>query len=550
MSRQMSRPSWTRRLIVAAVLAVGTAVAYAPAARLGFINYDDGDYVLDNPHVTAGLSAATVRWAFTTGHAANYHPLTWLSLAADAPAASVADLAAAMHRTNVALHAASVAVLFLLLAVPTGADAAAAVVAAVFAVHPAHVESVAWVAERKDVLCGLLFLSAVLAHVTVRPVGWRVAATTLLGAAALLSKPMAVSLPLVLLLTDAWPLRRRPAWLEQVPLLVLSAATCWVTVAVQSAAGAVQSLADVSLSARLQNVPAAYARYLGLVLWPTRLSIFYPYRPTLPPAAVAGGAAVLVVGTAAAVWAGRRRPFVAVGWLWFVVTLGPVIGVVQVGWQSLADRYLYLPLVGPTVVVVWAARRTRWAGGVLAVAVVAALAVATRQQLSYWRDTRTLFARSLALEPDNAVAHVQLGYLDKLDGDTAGAERHYAEAVRLVGRYGEAAFNLANLLRPKDPAAAVRYYRLALHSLPHDARVENNLGVTLGQDPARSAEAADHLRAAAADDPAYPDPHVNLGRLLLARGHPDAAAAEFGAALHLDPRSAAARRGLADCHTP
>jgi tetratricopeptide (TPR) repeat protein len=528
--------------MVAVALAIGTAILYAPAGHHGFVNYDDADYAYDNPHVTAGLSAEAARWAFTTGFAANYHPLTWISLAADASRASPNDLAATMHWTNIALHAANVALLFLLLAVATGTDAPAAAVAVLFAVHPVHVESVAWVAERKDVLCGLFYLSAMVAHVAIRSRGWRVVATTLLGAAALLSKPMAVSLPVALLLVDYWPLRRvtTRAVVDQLPLLALSAAFCWVTVAVQSAGGAVQSLADVPLAARAQNVPAAYARYLGKLAWPSGLSVFYPYHAALPPMAVAASVALLVGVTAIALWAGRRVPYVAFGWLWFGVTLGPVIGIVQVGYQSLADRYLYLPLIGPAVIVVWGVRdllgRARAVGWAIAAGVAAVLAVATYRQLAYWTDTRTLFNRSLAVAPDNPVAEAQLGWLDRTEGNLPSAEAHYARAVQLLARYGDAAFNLGNLLLPKDPAAALRCYELALRSMPDDPRVLNNL---------RYAQAVVHLQAAIIARPRDADPHVDLGQLLLNYGQRESAAKEFAAALAIDPGSARARQGLA-----
>ncbi len=566
----MARSPRLRRLIVAALLAVATRVLYAPVDRLPFVNYDDNEYVYDDPPVLAGLSAATVRWAFTTGHAANYHPLAWLSLAADASLAGPtrppidwahpSTLASRMHETSADLHAANVAVLFLLLAVATGADAAAAVAAAVFAAHPVHVESVAWVAERKDVLCGLFYLLAMGAHTAYARAttpGWRWAAygaTLVLGGAALLSKPMAVSLPFALLLWNVWPLRRairpRRAVLEQLPLGALSAAFCWVTVAVQSAGGAVQSLANMPLAARAQNVPAAYARYLLKLAWPTGLTVFYPYHNAPPPAGVIGSVVLLAVVTAVAVRVGRRLPYVTVGWLWFLVTLGPVIGIVQVGWQSIADRYAYLPMIGPAVAVVWGvrqlSRRRPAVGGGIAVAVAVVFARMSLVQLGYWTSTRALFERSLAVAPDNAVAHTQLGYLEKSEGHPDAARRHYEAAAGLVRGYGDAAYNLGNLLVTKDPAEAARYYRLALASWPGDPRVQNNLGVALSADPATAAEAARQFAAAARDNPAWADPHLNMGRLLLSHGRPDLARVEFAAAVRLNPSSAAARRGLAE----
>ncbi len=548
-------------MVVAAALAVLAAVAYAPASRLPFVNYDDNEYVRNNAHVRGGLSLETVRWAFTTAYDLNYHPLTWVSLAADGSIAGAdpQPLARTMHRTNVALHAATVATLFLLLAGATGADAPAAFVAAVFAVHPVHVESVAWVSERKDLLCGWFYLLAIVAHVKFAradTAGGRRAAfalTLVAGVAALLSKPMAVTLPVVLLVIDFWPLRRF-AWgpapaagsvtvpraiLEKVPLIVAAAALSWVTFAAQASAGAVQSIGDRPLAARAQQVPVAYVRYLFKVLWPTDLSPYYPYHPSLPPLVVARSVVLLLAVTGAVLKCGRRFPHLAAGWIWFGVTLAPVVGFVPAGRQAIADRYLYLPMIGPAVMVAWGARdlirRTptaRVGGWMAAVAMVVALMVITWRQIGYWSDTRTLFARALAVDPDNAFAHAQLGYLDKIDGRVATARWHYEQAVRLDPGYADATYLLANMVLPTDPAAAARYYRMTLAVRPHDARAENNLGVALSVDPARAAEAAALFRSAAIDSPDWADPHLNLGRLMLAHGRPDLAAAEFAAAGH------------------
>jgi Flp pilus assembly protein TadD len=548
---------WLRRLLVAAALAVVATVAYAPAGRLPFVNYDDNEYVLRNPHTLAGLTRETVHWAFTTAYDLNYHPLTWVSLAIDTSMTGSTDPAAlsrTMHRTNVALHAASAAVLFLLLAMATGADAPAAFAAAVFAVHPAHVESVAWVSERKDVLCGLFFLLAVTGHVLFVQARtpsrrWPMyAATVLAGVAALLSKPMAVTLPVVLLAIDFWPLRRfawgptpagraitvRRAVVEVLPLVAAAIALSWITYVAQENAGAVQTIGDRPMMSRVLHVPVNYVRYLGKIVWPTDLSPYYMYHPSVPPLAFVGSVALLLAVTAVAAWQGRRRPYLIVGWIWFGVTLGPVVGIIPAGRQAIADRYLYLPLVGPAVMVAWAAadvlRRSTVAATVVAIAIVAALTGVTWHQIGYWGDTRTLFTHALAVDPDNAFAHAQLGYLDKVDGQLGTARWHYEQAVRLDPGYGDATYNLANMELPTDPASAAEHYRMTLAARPHDPRAENNLGVALSHDPAHAAEAAQMFRAAAADDPGWADPHLNLGRLYQSFGRPDLAAAEFLAA--------------------
>src|SRR5438093_6101777 len=376
-----------RNLAIAGLVVLGTLAVFAPALRHGFVNYDDPEYVTENPRVRAGLSWAGLGWAFAAPHAANWHPLTWLSHMLDAQLFGLAP--AGHHASSVLLHAASAALLFGVLEGTTGAPWPSAFVAATFALHPLRVESVAWVSERKDVLAGLCWMLALAAYR--RYVRRRGAAAYLLVVAAfvlgLLAKPMVVTLPFVLLLLDVWPLRRpwnvRLLW-EKVPLFLLSAAVSALTVVAQRGAGAMASLESLPLGTRIAEAVVAYGAYLEKAFWPTRLAVFYPHRPLLV-AEVATSALVLVVISALALRERRRRPYLLVGWLWYLVVLLPVIGLVKVGEQAMADRFSYLPQIGVLIMVAWAAadaigsRVVLTAGAFVALAVCVAL---TARQLN------------------------------------------------------------------------------------------------------------------------------------------------------------------------
>jgi hypothetical protein len=366
----------------------------------GFVNFDDNTYVLRNQQVQNGLTRDSLAWAFTTTDASNWHPLTWLSLQCDAQMYG-GEAAWGFHLTNLLLHTANVVLLFLALRRLTGAVWRSAVVAALFAVHPAHVESVAWVAERKDVLSALFWMLTLLAYAgyAERP-GWHcyllVAAPLALG---LLSKPMLVTLPCVLLLLDYWPLGRvvwpgagkgratvRWLLLEKLPLFALSAAACLVTVYAQQRGGAVSTLEQLPFSERLGNSLAAYAGYLGELVWPMRLAVFYPYpREGLPVGEAARGVVVVAAVSAVVLWQ-RRRRYLTVGWLWFLGTLVPVIGLVQVGSQAMADRYTYLPSTGLFLALTWGAAdlSARWPARVRAAVPLAAFLFGVWAPLALW----------------------------------------------------------------------------------------------------------------------------------------------------------------------
>ncbi len=436
-------------LLVSAVCAVFWRVQ-----SFEFVHYDDLEYLLKHPYVRQGLSGAGVVWAFTESQVHNWHPLTTLSYLLDAELWGMTP--GAFHAVNVALHAANTLLLFGLLRRWTGRESSSGIVAALFALHPLHVESVAWVAERKDVLSTLFFLLTLWAYTAwvARPAAWRYARIVLAYALGLMSKPMLVTLPFVLLLLDHWPLGRiapdaatgrlDPARLarlvrEKLPLFAMAAAASTVTYLVQRESGALTASEPLTLLERLANAALSYLRYLGMLVWPAQLGVLYPLpaRIDLGEGALAG---VLVLAlSAAAVRAARRMPYLFTGWFWYVGTLVPVIGVVQVGVQSHADRYTYVPLIGIFVAVVWAAAaglearpRARTAAALVAGVVVALLSVRSWFQVGTWRDSETLYENALAVAPDSSLIHYNLATLLWEHGRHADAVPHLRESVRLA----------------------------------------------------------------------------------------------------------------------
>lgn len=527
-------PRATRTALAALLVSLVTIWVFLPVLGFDFVNYDDPAYVEANPHVLRGLTAGGVAWAFGTTHASNWHPLTWLSHMADVQLFGLSP--AGHHGTSLLLHVVSAALLLLLVRTWTGSVGVATAVAALFAWHPAHVESVAWVSERKDVLCALLLwltFGAYTAYARRPPSArgpLRLAVVALLLALALMAKPMAVTAPFLMLLLDAWPLGRlpldvapdaarvRPLLVEKLPLLALSALSCVVTVAAQRAGGAVASLGALSLPERLGNAAVALVAYLGMFFRPAGLAVFYPH-PGAPSPLALGGSVMLLLALTWGVWRARRRfPFLLVGWLWFVGSLVPVIGLVQVGEQALADRYTYVPYVGLGLALAEGARQLlklqARAGRALVAAggaFLLALVPVARGQVGVWHDSVTLFRRAVEVTRENHVAERLLGVALLDSGDTAGAEPHLREAVRL---------------RPRSAAAL------------------NALGVALTRlsRPGDAEAALDAFRRAVAADPGDPASHNNLGNSLEAKGDVEGALAEFGEAIRLAPGSAAGYR--------
>jgi len=550
---------------LAALLVLATLTLYWPAIHTPFINYDDPLYVTANPRVLTGLSWDNVVWAFTTGHADNWHPVTWLSLMLDASLFGPSP--AGFHFTSVLLHAVNSALLFWLLLRLTAAPWRSALVAALFAWHPLHVESVAWVSERKDVLSGGLGFLALLFYVfyvqsrndPMVPSRHRsfYGLSLLAFALGLLSKPMLVTWPAVLLLWDYWPLGRfQPGcWksliVEKIPFFALAVLASLVTFLVQKKEGVVAAWGTLPLSLRCENALISYVRYLGKTLWPRNLAVFYPHPGGWPFAAVML-AGIFLAGVTAALWAQRRRwPFLLVGWLWFAGTLVPVIGVIQVGQQSMADRYMYIPSVGVFILLVWGApellRGRRPSAVILSLASAASLILCvafTRQQLGYWQTSEVLFRHDLAVTENNYIARNNLGDALLSGGQAAAAVPEYQETVRLQPDNAIAHFNLGvALLKSSQPDAAIREFQNVLQLQPDYAPAHYALGnalLTTGQTNAAISEFQAHLRL----QPTDYDAHYNLGYLCLKQGQYDAAAVQFQAAIGLQPDSASAHYNL------
>jgi len=435
-------------LAVVAFLTLLAAAVFGQTLSCGFMILDDPIYVVQNPHIARGLTLDTIRWALTTTYAANWHPLTWISHMLDIQVFGLAP--AGHHATSLLLHIVNTAALYAVLHAMTGARGASAVTAALFAVHPLRVESVAWVAERKDVLSAFFWLMTMASYLlyTRRPRPARYAAMALSFTFGLAAKPVLVTLPFALLLLDWWPLGRlrlsgrgsspvqlRPLVFEKLPLIAAALVVSVVTYLAQGAGGAIDPF---PLGARLANAAVSYAGYLGKTVWPAGLAIFYPHPLGPSPAGItAESAALLLVVTLGSFFARRRQPWIAVGWFWYLGALLPMVGLVQVGGQAMADRYTYLPLIGIFLAVSWTAAAflrcrpaARWPGAGAAVVLIATLAVASWFQARLWRDEVLLFRQATAAAPGNWVAHTLLA--DRLAdrGKTAEAEEQFRLALR------------------------------------------------------------------------------------------------------------------------
>jgi tetratricopeptide (TPR) repeat protein len=526
--------TWQRWLLCLA-LALASWATYAGVSGHSFLSYDDPAYVTQNRQVLAGLTRSSVAWAFTAVHSGNWHPLTWLSHMLDVELFGLD--AGAHHLTNLALHVANALLLFGVLARMTGATGRSAFVAGLFALHPLHVESVAWVSERKDLLStcfALLALAAWLGWARRRS-GVAYAGALALFALGLMAKPMLVTLPFLLLLLDLWPLGRlatrrplglAPLLVEKLPFFALSAASSLVTLGAQSSAISL----EVPLGVRLSNALVGYLHYLGRALWPSELAAFYPYPYPEPwPLALVACAAALLIGvSAAALLRLRRQPYLAVGWLWFLGMLVPVIGLVQVGLQSMADRYMYLPLVGLAVPAVWGAHealaRLGYRDALLAgvgIALLAACALATRVQVGYWRDSETLFRRALAVTDGNYYAHVIVGSALFDRGELEAAIEHFEESLRDAPWYSRAHANLGRgLLARGDLEGALASLSQASRLNPWLRHAHFHRGEALER-ARRHAEAVEAYRAELELSPDHSDARRRLATLLATHPSPE-----------------------------
>jgi tetratricopeptide (TPR) repeat protein len=565
-NRAAGAPARTSRVLLAALLLVMAVLAvYGRVLSAGFqfVNFDDDDYVVQNPGVRGGLSAEGLRWALTTTQAFNWHPLTWLSLQLDASLWGLDPRG--YHLTNLLLHAANTLLLFVLLWRMTGALWRSFFLAALFGVHPLHVESVAWVAERKDVLSTFFWMLTTSAYVTYvrRPGLLRYLLVVLWFSLGLMAKPMLVTLPATLLLLDYWPLGRFAASAggarkslvgkliaEKLPLFALAAASSVITVISQQ--GVVKQLVHFPLHVRIMNALVAYVTYLAKTFWPTRLGCLYPHPgDQLPPIEVALAALVLLGVTAAALALARQRPYIVVGWFWYLGTLVPVIGLVQVGVQAMADRYTYVPLIGIFVILAWGLPDllgAHWSRLVpsLGAAALVAYAVLAFAQVGTWRNSRTLWQQALAVTSDNPVAHYHLALaLSGQPGESGAVIRHYEAAVRLFPSYAPAHNNLGRaLLGIGQIDRALKEIEEATRLAPGNANAFYNLGVAWDAkgDTERALRAYDEtLRI----DPSYGNAWNNRGVLLERKGDLAGALDSFRQAVQLRADAVPYLRNLA-----
>jgi protein O-mannosyl-transferase len=550
------RRPWRSDAAWMAALAAVTVALYWPVHGFDFVHYDDVDYIRQNAPVLAGLTATSVRWAFTTLYAGFWIPLTWLSLMADAQLSG--GTAGVFHVTNLLLHVANTLLLFALLTRATSRPWPSAFVAALFAVHPMHVESVAWVTERKDVLSSLFLFLTLWAYgrYARQPARGRYAVGLLVFTLGLMAKPMLTTVPALLLCVDLWPLRRFVGWpsprllLEKLPFLIIAIGAGLLTMFAGKHIGTSAPLAGVDPVARLATAAEVYVLYLAKTVWPIGLAPLYP-DPGPPPLWRGALAALGVLAlTAAALRMARARPYVTAGWLWYAIALLPVSGLVKIGPFAIADRFTYVPSIGLFVVVAWAAAdlatsqlRQRLAAAAAIVVLVGA-AIAARWQLSHWRDSVALFQHTIAVTGDNPFAQYMLGLAYAEQGRTDEAAARYTEAVRLDPLYAHAQTSLGVLLFERGaPDDAISHYRAALRSAPDDAYTHANLGNAYLYE-GRHAEAIAEYQAALRIDPQLAEAHNSYGKALAATGRVDDAIAEYTTALRLKPDDAEAHNNL------
>jgi len=500
-----------------------------------FINYDDGLYVTENLNVQAGLTLESIKWAFTTDHAANWHPLTWLSHMLDIEIHGLNPMG--HHLTNLQIHIVNSILLFLVLKMMTGALWQSSFVAALFALHPLHVESVAWVAERKDVLSTFFWILSMWAYVRYvrHPEKKRYFLLILFFILGLMAKPMLVTLPFVLLLLDFWPLSRlqptaqensyssykslKPLIVEKLPLFLLAAVSSFVTFFVQQHGGAIRSLEAVPMSPRIANALFSYLSYLGKTIWPQNLALIYPYPSISMTWQIVLSAPLLIFISLLFIRLARNFPYVVTGWLWYIGALVPVIGLVQVGNQSMADRYTYIPLIGIFIIISWGMTDifSRWRNQKPLLAMLAGLTIAlsiacTFLQAQNWQNSTTLLKHAINVTHNNSMAHYTFG-----------------QALDQQGRLEE----------------AVLQYNKALHIRPEFAMAHNNLGAALSR-KGKLKEAIYHFNEAVNINPDYAKAHNNLATVLLTQGRFEEALSHYREAIMINPEDEYTRKNLAN----
>jgi len=524
-------------------LVLTTFSLYWRVSGYDFINFDDYDYVAQNPYVQAGLTAKGTIWALTSFHGGNWHPLTWLSHMLDCQL--FGSKAGMHHLTNLLIHIVNSILLFLVFGKMTGSVWRSAFVAAMFALHPLHVESVAWISERKDVLSTFFWMLTMWAYIryTERSGLARYLLIPLFFFLGLMSKPMLVTLPFVLLLMDFWPLGRLKlgqsgkengiefqktsvSWLimEKAPLFAITAVVSIVTIIAAQKGGAVPSLDSLSLMDRAANSLVSYIGYIRKMFWPNDLAVFYPHPGSLPMWQAAGAGLLLTCLSVIFIKGFRRRPYLAVGWLWYLGSLVPVIGLVQGGAQAIADRYTYIPLIGLFIMLAWGIsdlagkwRYRRLLLGIMAGLLLFAIVVCTHLQLRHWENSIFLFSHTANVTANNYLAHNNLGNAFFKHGMIAAAIKHYSESLRIKPSYAKAYYNLANALqRQGNIEQAINHYLAAVRISPLYAEAHNNLGAALA-DQGKIDEAISHFEEAVRIKPDFIVARQNLNRFLKLR---------------------------------
>ena len=556
-------------LMIYFILTVSTLLVFWQVRNFDFIGYDDNNYVYENPHVLNGLTFDNIIWAFTTGHAANWHPLTWLSLMLDRQLFGPGP--AGFHLTNLFFHIANTLLLFLVLKQMTNEIWQSAFVAALFALHPMHVESVAWVAERKDVLSTFFWLLTMWAYLRYvkQPNIWRYLLVLLFFVMGIMAKPMLVTLPFVLLLLDYWPLGRISRFnrqifyrlvlsaghlmVEKIPFFVLSAISSVITFLVQRNAGAVTDIDILSLNNRIANALLSYAEYMGKMLWPINLAVFYPFNaaassPSCRPAACA----LLLLGISVfVIYLGRNQRYLFLGWFWFVGTLTPVIGIIQVGQQAYADRYTYIPYIGLFIMLAWGLTQLlskliyrKIVLGVSMVIILTPLGICAHRQTSYWKNDITLFSHANQVTQNNYIAYNDIGNAYVKLGRNIEAVDAYKQAIIFNPNYAIMHYNLglsySNLGRNTE---AIEAYKLAIRVKPDYTQAYYNLGVAyagLG----RSTEAIDAFKQVIRIKPDYARAYYNLGVAYAGLGRSTDAIDAFKQVIRIKPDYAMAYNNL------
>ncbi|MDB6122690.1 MAG: repeat-containing protein YrrB [Pedosphaera sp.] len=563
--------------IIYILLALITFFIFLPAVRFDFVKLDDADYVTENARVISGVSWANVKWAFTTGYASNWHPLTWLSHMVDCQFYGLKP--AGHHLTNLLFHVANTLLLFGLLRQLTGATWRSAMVAALFAWHPLHVESVAWISERKDMLSTFFWLLTTLAYVWYvrRPHAFRYGLMLLLFTLGLLSKPMLVTLPFVLLLLDYWPLKRianqalripdsgtmnatstkmltlGALVMEKLPMFVLVIISCVVTFIVQQHSDAVISFNDLPLFARVTNALVSYSRYIGKLFWPQHLGICYVHPGHWSLWIVAGASAFLLVVSELCISRARRRPYLLVGWLWFGGTLVPVIGLAQVGLQAMADRYTYVPLIGIFIIIAWGGFELlknwsyhKWILGLCSAGALMGCLILTSIQLQYWRNTEILCRHALEITSSNPVVQALLAMSLDDQNKTEEAILHYKLALRNQPAFYEVHYNLGrNLAQQGKLEEAATHYLVVCQARPDYWLAHRDLGFVLTRQ-GKLEEAIEHYLAALKTKTNSADTYNGLGVALKLQGKIEESVDQFSAALKIDPHFAEAHFNLGD----